>query len=60
MLTEMDEESASGVKCDFEMYGPMVRKGGPIAFHDMGEGLPENGGGHTAVLARNQIAAPPY
>lgn len=27
-----------GVKRDFEMYGPLVRKGGLIAFHDIVEG----------------------
>ncbi len=29
-----------GVKRDFEMYGPLVRKGGLIAFHDIVDGLP--------------------
>ncbi len=34
-----------GVKLDFEMYGPLVRKGGLIAFHDIVEGLPDAVGG---------------
>ena len=34
-----------GVKHDFEMYAPLVRKGGVIAFHDIVEGPPENVGG---------------
>jgi len=34
-----------GVKRDFEMYGPLVRKGGLIAFHDIVEGPLENVGG---------------
>jgi cephalosporin hydroxylase len=39
------DHSYPGVKCDFEMYGPMVRKGGLIAFHDIVEGRPELIGG---------------
>jgi predicted O-methyltransferase YrrM len=39
------DHAYEGVKCDFETYGPMVRKGGLIAFHDIVEGLPENVGG---------------
>lgn len=31
-----------GVKTDFEMYSPMVRKGGVVAFHDIGKN--EEGG----------------
>lgn len=34
-----------GVKRDFEMYGPLVRKGGLIAFHDIVEGPSDNVGG---------------
>ena len=34
-----------GVKSDFEMYGPMVRKGGLIAFHDIADGPSEFVGG---------------
>lgn len=34
-----------GVKSDFEMYGPMVRKGGLAVFHDIVDGPPENVGG---------------
>lgn len=34
-----------GVKADFEMYGPMVRNGGVIIFHDIVEGPSENVGG---------------
>jgi cephalosporin hydroxylase len=39
------DHSYPGVKCDFEMYGPMVRKGGLIALHDIVEGPPEKIGG---------------
>jgi hypothetical protein len=38
------DHSYPGVKCEFEMYGPMVTKGGLIAFHDIVEGGPENVG----------------
>ena len=34
-----------GVKSDLEMYGPLVKKGGLIAFHDIVEGKPEFVGG---------------
>lgn len=34
-----------GVKEDFKTYGPMVRKGGLIAFHDIVDGKPEVVGG---------------
>ena len=30
-----DDHSYEGVKKDFEMYSPLVRKGGIIAFHDI-------------------------
>ena len=33
-----------GVKRDFEMYAPLVRKGGIIAFHDIVPGFPERVG----------------
>ena len=33
-----------GVKRDFEMYSPLVRKGGIVAFHDICAGPPENVG----------------
>jgi predicted O-methyltransferase YrrM len=39
------DHSYEGVKSDFEMYGPLVRKGGLIAFHDIAEGKPEAVGG---------------
>ena len=32
-----------GVKMDFEMYRPLVRKGGIIAFHDIVPHPPETG-----------------
>lgn len=35
------DHSYDGVKCDFEMYAPLVRKGGLIAFHDIMEHPPE-------------------
>lgn len=35
----------SAVKKDYEMYGPLVRKGGIIAFHDIG--IKEEGGVHN-------------
>jgi predicted O-methyltransferase YrrM len=34
-----------GVKSDFEMYGPLVRKGGLIAFHDIVDGPADAVGG---------------
>ena len=34
-----------GVRKDFEMYSPLVRKGGIIAFHDICIGPPEAVGG---------------
>ena len=34
-----------GVRRDFEMYGPLVRRGGIIAFHAIVPGPPENVGG---------------
>lgn len=39
------DHSYEGVKKDFEMYSPLVRKGGIIAFHDIVPGLKENVGG---------------
>ena len=30
-----DDHSYEGIKKDFEMYSPLVRKGGIIAFHDI-------------------------
>ncbi len=39
------DHTSAGVKRDFEMYGPMVRKGGLIAFHDIAEGPDEKVGG---------------
>ena len=39
------DHSYEGVKSDFEMYAPLVRKGGVIAFHDIVEGLPDMVGG---------------
>jgi predicted O-methyltransferase YrrM len=39
------DHSYPGVKCDFEMYRPMVRKGGLVAFHDIAEGPPVAVGG---------------
>lgn len=38
------DHSYFGVKSDFEMYSPLVRKGGIVAFHDIGER--EEGGCH--------------
>lgn len=38
------DHSYYGVKKDFEMYGPLVRKGGIIAFHDIVSGPKENVG----------------
>ena len=54
------DHSHAGVRCDFEIYGPMVRKGGIIVFHDIVEGTPERMGGLPAVLARDQISVPPH
>jgi cephalosporin hydroxylase len=39
------DHSYEGVKKDFQMYGPLVRKGGIIAFHDIVPGAEENVGG---------------
>jgi predicted O-methyltransferase YrrM len=35
------DHSYEGVKCDFEMYSPLVRPGGVIAFHDIVAHPPE-------------------
>ena len=37
------DHTYGGVKRDFEMYSPLVRKGGIIAFHDIMEHPPETG-----------------
>ncbi|HZY93733.1 MAG TPA: class I SAM-dependent methyltransferase [Candidatus Bathyarchaeia archaeon] len=37
------DHTLDGVKRDFEMYGPLVRKGGIIAFHDIVAHPPEMG-----------------
>lgn len=37
------DHSYAGVKQDFELFGPLVRKGGLIAFHDIAEHPPETG-----------------
>jgi cephalosporin hydroxylase len=37
------DHTYEGVKKDFEMYFPLVRKGGIIAFHDIMEHSPETG-----------------
>lgn len=39
------DHSYLGVKSDFEMYSPLVRKGGLIAFHDIVDGASEDVGG---------------
>jgi len=39
------DHTYEGVKRDFEMYSPLVRKGGIITFHDIVPGPPENVGG---------------
>lgn len=39
------DHTYEGVKADFEMYGPLVGKGGIIAFHDIVKGPPEKVGG---------------
>jgi len=36
------DHTYEGVKRDFEMYSPLVKKGGIIAFHDVVPGPPEN------------------
>ena len=35
------DHTYEGVKRDFEMYAPLVRKGGIVAFHDIAEHMPE-------------------
>jgi len=39
------DHSYEGVKKDFEMYSPLVRSGGIVAFHDIVPRPPENVGG---------------
>ncbi len=39
------DHTYEGVRSDFEMYNPLVRKGGLIAFHDIVEGPQESVGG---------------
>ncbi len=39
------DHTYSGVKSDFEDYGPLVRSGGLVAFHDIAPGPAENVGG---------------
>jgi predicted O-methyltransferase YrrM len=39
------DHSAGGVRRDFEMYSPLVRGGGRIAFHDIVPGREDLGGG---------------
>lgn len=39
------DHTYEGVKRDFEMYSPLVKRGGIIAFHDIVSGPPENVGG---------------
>lgn len=39
------DHSYEGVRRDFEMYGPLVGKGGIVAFHDIVDGPAENVGG---------------
>jgi cephalosporin hydroxylase len=39
------DHTYEGVKRDFEMYSPLVREGGIVAFHDIVPGPPENVGG---------------
>lgn len=39
------DHTYEGVQHDFELYAPLVRKGGVIAFHDIMEGPHENVGG---------------
>jgi len=43
-----------GVKRDFEMYGPLVRKGGIIAFHDIVPSRYENVGGVPKFWSRDK------
>jgi len=39
------DHTYEGVRRDFEMYSPLVRGGGAVAFHDIVPGPPENVGG---------------
>ncbi len=39
------DHSFAGVAADFEMYSPLVRRGGLVAFHDIVPGTPEDVGG---------------
>jgi len=39
------DHTYEGVRRDFEMYSPLVRRGGVVAFHDVVPGSPEYVGG---------------
>jgi predicted O-methyltransferase YrrM len=39
------DHSYAGIKTDYELYSPLVRRGGLIAFHDIVPGLPKKVGG---------------
>lgn len=43
------DHSEAGATCDFEMYGPLVRSGGVIAFHDILDPAPARGQDHIRV-----------
>lgn len=46
------DHTYEGVRSDFEMYGPLVRPGGLITFHDIVPGPSEDVGGGPAILDR--------
>jgi len=52
------DHSYRGVKKDFEMYGPLVRKGGLIGFHDISE-HPTAAGGEVPRFWRELAATRP-
>lgn len=41
------DHTYEGVKSDFQMYSPLVKKGGLIAFHDINENLRSSSGGEV-------------
>ena len=48
------DHTYEGVKKDFEMYSPLVKKGGIIAFHDIVPGPKRECWGSSRILERNQ------
>jgi predicted O-methyltransferase YrrM len=47
------DHAYDGVKMDFQIYAPLVRKGGLVAFHD----IVTTGNGHDVCLFWNEVKA---